>query len=380
MTSITTGATLISAALRPDLEGTSAGRKQADEENQRDAWLRQMEMSQIAMLQQGGTHVTGLHGVNIGKPVSQPSFHADRQNPSDASTSPSTDPSPASLLPVHPIVQSRTSDTSDATSPGAAPQSVTSTEAAPQPNAASAMQPAPTSQAPGAAGAPVAAASVAGAPVTSAATQSAAGGSTSATLATAKDTPQAPRPARAMSPAAVAASASASLAASATAIAETATQVEPSPAIAVTRVDTVSAVMPRAGMAGLSLENGEAQESTEAGDSNETAGSDFAKSTDNANSANGGTWQKRLIHVAQDGQELSLSIRDATLDARQSSQIVARVASDAAQSGLRVRSATVNGKTMIRQARNGAGGGEARAFSDSGDIESIISSLDQQEQ
>jgi len=75
-------------------------------------------------------------------------------------------------------------------------------------------------------------------------------------------------------------------------------------------------------------------------------------SSDEQNNIENTEWQKRLIHVAQEGGDVSVSIRDSALDPHQSTQIVARLAGDAAQSGLRLKNATVNGKTYIKLARN----------------------------
>lgn len=62
-------------------------------------------------------------------------------------------------------------------------------------------------------------------------------------------------------------------------------------------------------------------------------------------------WQKRLIHVSQQETNVSVSIRDTSLNAYQSSQIVSRLAFDAAQEGLTLKHATVNGKTIITSDR-----------------------------
>ena len=73
----------------------------------------------------------------------------------------------------------------------------------------------------------------------------------------------------------------------------------------------------------------------------------------------GDEWQKRLMHVAQEGQDLSVSIRDSALDDRQSVAIVNRLAADAAQAGLKLGNATVNGKTILKQPKSGNGGRHA---------------------
>jgi hypothetical protein len=69
-------------------------------------------------------------------------------------------------------------------------------------------------------------------------------------------------------------------------------------------------------------------------------------------------WQQRQIHVAQTGTDVSVSIRDQALGASQSTRIVYQLISDAAETGLRLRSAVINGKSLFKAthiATNGDG-------------------------
>lgn len=60
------------------------------------------------------------------------------------------------------------------------------------------------------------------------------------------------------------------------------------------------------------------------------------------------TWQKRLMHVTSDGRDVAVWIRDSELGSAQSSTLVCRLAGEFADSGLRLKSATVNGKLEYR--------------------------------
>lgn len=60
------------------------------------------------------------------------------------------------------------------------------------------------------------------------------------------------------------------------------------------------------------------------------------------------TWQKRLMHVTSDGQDVAVWIRDSELGSAQSSTLVSRLAGEFADSGMRLKSATVNGKLEYR--------------------------------
>ena len=55
-------------------------------------------------------------------------------------------------------------------------------------------------------------------------------------------------------------------------------------------------------------------------------------------------WQKRMMHLTGSGQEVDVWIRDSALDAQQSAGLVARLAGDMAGAGLRLKGVTVNGK------------------------------------
>lgn len=59
-------------------------------------------------------------------------------------------------------------------------------------------------------------------------------------------------------------------------------------------------------------------------------------------------WQKRMMHLNGKGDDVDLYIRDSALDAAESQKIIARVAADMAGMGLRLKGATVNGKPALR--------------------------------
>jgi hypothetical protein len=59
-------------------------------------------------------------------------------------------------------------------------------------------------------------------------------------------------------------------------------------------------------------------------------------------------WQKRVMHLTGDGDDVQLWIRDGELSPAQTQQLVARLAGDVAAMGLRLKEATVNGKPALR--------------------------------
>jgi hypothetical protein len=59
-------------------------------------------------------------------------------------------------------------------------------------------------------------------------------------------------------------------------------------------------------------------------------------------------WQKRVMHLTGDGDDVQLWIRDGELSPAQTQQLVARLAGDVAAMGLRLKEATVNGKPTLR--------------------------------
>lgn len=72
-------------------------------------------------------------------------------------------------------------------------------------------------------------------------------------------------------------------------------------------------------------------------------------------------WQKRMMHLTGDGDDVQLWIRDGELSPAQSQQLVARLAADVAAMGLRLKEATVNGKPALRAAVRHAGAIETDA-------------------
>lgn len=61
-------------------------------------------------------------------------------------------------------------------------------------------------------------------------------------------------------------------------------------------------------------------------------------------------WPARVMHLAGTGQDLDLWIRDSALGEEAAARLVAQVAQDSASHGLRLRSVTLNGKTLAAAA------------------------------
>jgi len=59
-------------------------------------------------------------------------------------------------------------------------------------------------------------------------------------------------------------------------------------------------------------------------------------------------WQKRLMHMTGEGEDVKLWIRDHQLDTAQSRNLVYRLAGDIAGMGMRLKDATINGKLAFR--------------------------------
>jgi hypothetical protein len=59
-------------------------------------------------------------------------------------------------------------------------------------------------------------------------------------------------------------------------------------------------------------------------------------------------WQKRMMHMTNDGDDVRLWIRDRELNTTQTGNLMSRLASDIAAMGLRLKDATVNGKLVLR--------------------------------
>ncbi len=59
-------------------------------------------------------------------------------------------------------------------------------------------------------------------------------------------------------------------------------------------------------------------------------------------------WQKRLMHLTGEGDDIKLWIRDNKLSLVQSQNLVYRLASDIASMGMRLTDATINGKRAFR--------------------------------
>lgn len=66
-------------------------------------------------------------------------------------------------------------------------------------------------------------------------------------------------------------------------------------------------------------------------------------------------WKPRLLHVTGQGDEVELWIRDTKLSQSQSAALIARIAADIGQFGLRLRGASLNGKPVAYVARSDRG-------------------------
>ncbi len=416
--------TTVIGALRPDVGFPAPSNRQADAENQREAWLRQMEMSQIALLQQAdtqsghgpdpstsqggnGTATTGAKSGQLNSQIGQEEMPQDNTQ--------------ANFLPVHPILAQEA--TAESSNQGTEAGSSEMTEAPPSyTTGTTQLDPAVAQSAAGTASAPLASSapepiaynsalegsvappssnSMAFSPQTSSAVTPpvssiaspganafpvAAGNSgnlqpSEAGLTTSmqgrpqgNQTPNAQQTVKSQAigqqsdnrqtvgqlagaqlsdngqqaapiEAAQSESIESALPAAISGEAGPAVQVPQSAGQPISMSNTASVT--------LRIANIEAKGSGDETETTETeAGS--PKRTNLEFEDAGENWQKRMIHVAQDGQDVSLSIRDNTLLPNQSAQIVSRLAGDVAQSGLRLRSATINGKTVLKQSRSNA--------------------------
>ncbi|NHZ89940.1 hypothetical protein F2P45_13090 [Massilia sp. CCM 8733] len=86
---------------------------------------------------------------------------------------------------------------------------------------------------------------------------------------------------------------------------------------------------------------------TEDGDAHEAAPARQAADTD-AELGDKPVWEKRLMHLTGNGKDVDLWIRDGELDPAQSMSLLYRLAGDMASAGLRLKGATINGKPLLR--------------------------------
>ncbi|PRC93915.1 hypothetical protein [Solimicrobium silvestre] len=285
--------TTVNSALRPDLELISSSNRQVDAENQKDAWLRQLELSQMSLLQQLGQQNSGSSGNNNGSAVSKDSHDGQSESQPNSSFGGSSETTSATLLPVHPILNQHSTTTDEAShSPTQSNQTVKSNEVS-----HSSIQ-------------------------TTKPEQETIGQITQNQLDVSNQQGNLSAPIISEQ------------------LGSTLTQ-----QISITTPTTVNnlaVIAMRVSNESTSMEKEEASESSE---------QQKTEPSETHDAASNNVWQKRLMHVAQEGKNVSVSIRDNTLDAHQSSQIVTRLAGDAAQSGLRLRNATVNGKTLLKLPR-----------------------------
>jgi hypothetical protein len=334
-------------AFGPDVQYESSATRQASAENQRTAWLRQMESTQISMLEQAGARETGT-----GSQVSQ---DQTPQNPGNSN-------------------RSLTRTTPSTTSANAFALATSSTKLPDAGGKLGAAVPTASTTA-------AAVTRMSSAPVTTTSTQS----STSATdvsspmlfgrLAEAtsamhgisspllhtggndglKQIASSGGPIVTMpqstsegyNQANVLAQIAAAFAAPSNA-ADSLLEL-PTATVAVRSVSNMPSIQPASSF-GIGAG---AEESEETGDIVEQhAPKDAGETSD----ASGSEWQKRLLHVTQDGRDVSVSIRDQTLSPNQSSHIVYRLVADVASTGLRLRNAIVNGRQVMRFGRFGTTG------------------------
>lgn len=83
-------------------------------------------------------------------------------------------------------------------------------------------------------------------------------------------------------------------------------------------------------------------------------------------------WQKRVMHLTGDGDEVHLWIRDQALSPAQTEQLVMRLAGDVAAMGMRLKEATVNGKPTLRPGARAAAQSERVAHLDQPSDQTII--------
>ena len=334
--------------------------RQTDAENQRQTWLRQMEGNQISMLEQSDDQ----NGARFdGNAASGTSSNGERQSPDLKQIPACDDTSKVTLLPVHPIVQQddgvQASGSVSGNSQGSGHLSMQASGAAAQPAAVTATSatdqaaPSDASAAPGI----TSAAATTGVAVAHAPAAGAANNAMRQNMQAQIVNAATPSAANQYTSAAVGVVASSGMQGAANAVApqseqpamqdQTTTQAAPAPAIG------TRAAMPAA----------TPHETANLGDGDEETveAQHEGSAPEQSDSSAGQTWQKRFMHVAQDGKDVSISIRDSALDAGQSAAIVTRMAADAAQAGLKLNAATVNGKTFVKQDKAGSKHSDGRS-------------------
>lgn len=301
-------------AYLPPQDELSAGTRRQDAANQRDNWLRQMELAQMAQMgaSPGPSAPAALTPARLPRAPLHAPLHAAE---SRARTAP------------HRAAEDAEGD--EAVSPagaqpaaGRAPQHAEEDDTQPAGGAEAAMTPGAQ-----------AAAAMPSAPVAPAASErDAAGLPAMAAAALPATVPGAALPVGARS-----------------SLAEGFTTVQAAPPGAAPALRAHMFPPAAAGAA-------ETAETPEAGDAS-AAGADAAGEAPD--------WQKRMMHLTGDGDEVKLWIRDGELSPSQSQQLVARLAADVAGMGLRLKEATVNGKPALRAAdRNSRPDAETKDGSD----------------
>jgi len=165
---------------------------------------------------------------------------------------------------------------------------------------------------------------------------------------------------------------------------------QPSVSVAARNVSDVSSAQPSASVFARSVSNAASAQptlsfsmgsGTEAGEElNEVAEQPASKGAGEAADTQGAEWQKRMLHLTQDGRDVSVSIRDQTLSQSQSSHVVYRLIADVANTGLRLRNATVNGRQVMRLGRLGTSSAPSRqGISSQGAVDSNNQTYTKQE-
>jgi len=299
--------------VRPDMEYTSSNTRQLDADSQRNAWLRQLEMDQLGLFQAEG-QLRQAPGEEQGKhaPSNDAGNTSQRANPLSTRAPRMTTP----VVPVHPAV----AQTQQVAASGEQAQATPIASAA----AASATTPALAAQGTAA----LAQVTHAPRPANTVQTASSIAGQQAAPL----------------QPPAGAASFAATTAPGAVDVAIEANTADEA-------VVSTKATDPLRPAPSITL-SANAQDADAAEEIAEEPAETPHRAADSADRTTAGEdWQKRQMHIAQNGRDVSLSVRDGALDARQASQLVYKLASDMVDNGLRLYRATINGRTIVKAPR-----------------------------
>ncbi|NHZ42589.1 hypothetical protein [Massilia aquatica] len=304
------------SAFIPAPDDKSAATRQADAANQRESWLRQMELAQLAgMGKAGGAQDRASAKAAAAPPATlRPMPQAERSVEREEERARDAAP------------EKRPDDAGQQGSDNARPAAERVPEASPQ----------ATSAAPAAAPAAAAAAAQQTAPAATAQNASviahgpAAHAPRGPAILSAPATTNAPPPDAPDSGMALTAAAAAGRGGALQLALESAAPALP--AVAAREPVRLSATL------AASTEEGDAQEATPAHQAADT----------DAELGDKPVWEKRLMHLTGKGKDVDVWIRDGELDPAQSMSLLYRLAGDMASAGLRLKGATVNGKALLR--------------------------------